>query len=192
MIVHFIASKSNPEKDYPAYKKIIELVKELGHEIARDWVSSDQEFISTGRKHNELDWQKLNEQNLAALSRSELIIAEATSPSFSVGFLVANAIQQKKPVLILTRNNALAGTFVSGIDSDFVRLVDYEEGDDAKLKKDIGEFIDENTIENKDLRFNFFIDRPIYNYLRWAAFKTGKTKAEILRELVLKEIEKRD
>ena len=42
------------------------------------------------------------------------------------------------------------------------------------------------------MRFNFFIDRPIYNYLRWAALKTNKTKAEILRELVQREIENKD
>ena len=42
------------------------------------------------------------------------------------------------------------------------------------------------------MRFNFFIDRKIYNYLRWASFKTGKTKAEILRDLVENEIEKQE
>lgn len=192
MIVHFIASRRNPVRDYPTYKSIIKIIKDLGHEVARDWVTSDSDFIASGRRHSELDWQKLNEANLGALSRAELIIAEATTQSFSVGYLVANAIQQKKPVLVLTRDNALEGTFISGIDSDFVRLVDYSEGKEDELKKVIAAFIDENTVENKDLRFNFFIDRAIYNYLRWAAFKTGKTKAEILRELVIREIEKRD
>jgi predicted DNA-binding protein len=56
----------------------------------------------------------------------------------------------------------------------------------------VSQFLEQNHIENKDLRFNFFIDRQIYNYLRWASFKTGKTKAEILRELVLHDIERQD
>jgi len=53
-------------------------------------------------------------------------------------------------------------------------------------------FMVDNDIQSKDMRFNFFIDRKIYNYLRWAAFKTGKTKAEILRDLVETEIEKQN
>lgn len=56
----------------------------------------------------------------------------------------------------------------------------------------VADFINENNIDNKDLRFNFFIDRQIYNYLRWAAYQTGRNKSEILRELVLREIEKKD
>ena len=56
----------------------------------------------------------------------------------------------------------------------------------------VEKFLNENDIQSKDMRFNFFIDRKIYNYLRWAAFKTGKTKAEILRDLVQNEIEKQD
>jgi predicted DNA-binding protein len=53
-------------------------------------------------------------------------------------------------------------------------------------------FLEDNNISTKDMRFNFFIDRPIYNYLRWAALRTGKTKAEILRELVQREIKNKD
>jgi len=40
------------------------------------------------------------------------------------------------------------------------------------------------------MRFNFFINSEIYNYLKYEAYVTGKNKSEILRELVLKEIRK--
>lgn len=185
MIIHFIASKSSLKSNYQYFKTILDTIAELGHEVARDWVGEEYEMVEQGKSHDTIDWQAVNVENMEALSRADLVIAEATAKSFATGFQVANAIQLKKPVLILTRNNALAGTFSSGISSDFVRKEDY----DLKNVRDIiSDFINENNIENKDLRFNFFIDRQIYNYLRWAAYKTGKNKSEILRELVLREI----
>lgn len=187
MIVHFIASKSHIQKDYPHLKRIAEVVSTLGHTFARDWLDEELAYTTSGNKHESIDWQTVNRQNMEALSRADVVIAEATVRSFSTGFQVATAIQQKKPVLILTRNNALAGTFGSGISSDFVKTVNYTKDTVADL---ITDFINENFVDAKDLRFNFFIDRSIYNYLRWAAYKTGRTKSEILRDLIKREIKK--
>lgn len=191
MIIHFIASKRDIRRNYKYYSEIRNSIYALGHTIAHDWLNIEYAFITSGNEHEEAntDWKKINDDNMAALSRCDLVIAEASARSFSNGFQVANAIQQKKPVLILTRNNALSGTFGAGIVSDFVRTANYNLDDVSDI---IADFINENNIDNKDLRFNFFIDRQIYNYLRWAAYKTGKNKSEILRELILKEIEKKD
>jgi len=51
-------------------------------------------------------------------------------------------------------------------------------------------FLKENDVSTKDLRFNFFIDRKIHNYLRWVSYKTGKPRSEIIRELLNREIER--
>ena len=122
-----------------------------------------------------------------ALTRADVVIVDASVKSFSVGFQAAVALQQKKPILMLARNKIGGGFFASGIDET---LVTYKEFDSATLDKIVSEFLEENKIDVKDMRFNFFIDRQIYNYLRWASHKTGKTKAEILRDLVAKEIDK--
>lgn len=189
MIIHFIASKGSLKHDYPHLKSITDAVRALGHSFARDWLEKEYEFTLHGKKHETIDWRAVNQENMEAISRADVVIAEATAKSFSTGFQVATAIQQKKPVLILTRDDALAGTFGSGISSDFVRLENYTAENVGDI---ISDFINENNIENKDLRFNFFIDRQIYNYLRWAAYSTGKNKSEILRELVLREINKKE
>jgi hypothetical protein len=189
MIVHFISSKSDIKNNYEHLKRIVDTIKSSGHELAREWLDLEYEYASSGKKHSAIDWRKVNQENLEALSRADVVIAEATIKSFSTGFQVATAIQQKKPTLILTRDNALEGTFASGLTSDFVNAKNYTP---ENLNDIISAFIIQNTIETKDLRFNFFIDRQIYNYLRWASYKTGKNKSEILRDLVLREIEKSD
>ena len=60
----------------------------------------------------------------------------------------------------------------------------YREYNNDNLEDIIRQFLTDNDVKAKDLRFNFFLDRQIYNYLRWASLKTGKAKAKILRELV--------
>lgn len=189
MIIHFIASKSSLKNDHEHIQQIINAIHGLGHEFARDWMSEERDIISGKTERKDIDWRVVNQDNIAALSKADVVIAEASARSFSTGFQVANAIQQKKPVLILTHNNALSGSFGSGISSDFVRTENYTIDN---VKDIISDFINENNVDNKDLRFNFFIDRQIHNYLRWASYKTGKNKSEILRELVLREINKKD
>ena len=51
-------------------------------------------------------------------------------------------------------------------------------------------FIDKNKVEKKDMRFNFFINSEIDTYLKRQAYITGKNKSRVLRDLVLKEINK--
>ena len=126
-------------------------------------------------------------ESVEAITRSDVVIAETTIQSFGVGYQTALAIQMKKPTLLLYSDAADTSAFVSGIPSSNASFKPYNSKTVSVIIK---KFLKENDIQAKDMRFNFFIDRPIYNYLRWAAYKTGKTKAEILRDLVSKEIDK--
>ncbi len=184
MIVHFIASKGKIGQEIEHYRDILAAIKKLGHTLALDWV---EETHSQGVVDEErVNWTDIEQENTGAISKADVIIVEATQKTFFVGYRVAQAIQQKKPILILTRDNSFPGITGLSATSDLVTGAQYnKENLVAKLKK----FFEDNDIPTKDMRFNFFIDRPIYNYLRWAAYKTGKTKAEILRDLVSKEID---
>jgi hypothetical protein len=192
MIIHFIASKGNVLQEIEEYRSIVNLIKKRGHTLARDWVEPAYEAAlhdPDQRDDDSVDWRRVDQDNLAAISKADLIIVEATKKSFFVGYGVAQAVNQKKPILILTRDNTFPGASQLSASSDIIYSANYTPD---TLDGIVSKFLEENTIETKDMRFNFFIDRAIYNYLRWAAFKTGKTKAEILRELVQREIEKKD
>ncbi len=190
MNIHLIGSKGNIEQEIDYYRKIVKCVKSLGHSFVRDWVEETYEDTQKGKLvEDSFDWSKVDTDDAAAISRADLIIVEATKKSFFVGYRMAQAVQQKKPILILYRDNSFPGASNLSRDSDFMYAREYT---DQTLEKIISKFIEDNTIGVKDMRFNFFIDRPIYNYLRWAALRTGKTKAEILRNLVQQEIDRRD
>lgn len=192
MKVHLITSKDNLDKTIEPLRRIIKAIHNKESTLARDWVEpayirySEQ---SKGVKRPPVDWKTVQRDNMEAIAKADVIIAEATQTGFGVGYQLAYAVQQKKPVLILRSADANPDSFASGLDDVNVK---YHEYDDSNLEKIVSDFLDENEIAVKDMRFNFFIDRPIYNYLRWTALRTGRTKAEVLRELVQREIEKKD
>lgn len=189
MLIHFVGSILNLEEDLPYFRRVVKAIHDRGHILTRDWVNPAYQTWKNEKTFKELDWSGIYSQNMEALTRADIVIVDTTTKSFSVGYQTAVALQQKKPTLLLVRGDEGDGLFASGMDEN---LLVYKSYDDKSLEEILAEFIEENTIETKDMRFNFFIDRPIYNYLRWKSHKTGKTKAEILRSLVEREISKPD
>jgi hypothetical protein len=185
MLVHFTASRYDIEENIQHLRHVVDAIHEEGHNLARDWI---EPAYNSHIKHGDIDidWTEAYQDSLEAINKADVVVADTTIRSFSVGYQVAMAIQMKKPTLVLHREGTSDSFFASGIQVG----VAYKEYNSDNVKHLIQSFLKENDIQAKDMRFNFFIDRPIYNYLRWAAYKTGKTKAEILRELVAKEIEK--
>jgi hypothetical protein len=189
MLVHFIAPVEGLEENIANLRLIVKCLRDEGHDLARDWLELAYERKVRGDSSNEQAWEKIIQDNMEAIAKAEILIADITYDSTAIGYQIANALHQKKPVLLTLREGQKVSPFTWNLPSSFLKRVEY-------TPKNIGEkvipFLKENDISTKDMRFNFFIDRQIYNYLRWSAFKTGKTKAEILRTLVQREIENKD
>jgi hypothetical protein len=191
MIIQIIGSAQNLSDDLPFYHSVLEAIHDAGAVVARDWISAAQNRIdkSIVRDDTKIDWDDIHRENSEAITRSDIVIIEATNFGFQEGFYTSQALQQKKPVLLLTRNN-IRGLLIHGIKNKLLTTQHYDSHDD--INKIVGKFIKSNTISTKDLRFNFFIDRHIYSYLREVSYETGKNKSEIIRELLEEEIEKKD
>lgn len=189
MLIHLIASSTELNETVDALRKITEYVKSKGHSMTLDWVDAAYRQMQHGEPMKEDAWQKIVKDNFEAIAKSDVVIADVSYDSTALGYQIAMAVQQKKPTLLLVRENVKVPPFTWNIPSDFLSKVEYT---DTDVLKKIAPFLENNDISIKDMRFNFFIDRPIYNYLRWAALRTGKTKAEILRNLVQQEIDRRD
>ena len=187
MIIHLTASRSNVRKDFETLKKIIFIIHQSGAVLARDWIEP-QYHIEVTKKAKELDPRDIFKFNLEAIERADVVIVEASERSFGNGFQIAAALNRKKPTLILINESAVSteSSMSRGVEDPLLSRAVYR--DHIELDKAVAKFIDENTVTNKDLRFNFVIDRQIYNHLRLKSFKTKKTKAEIVRELLQKDL----
>jgi hypothetical protein len=191
MIVQIIGNAKNLTDDLPFLHGVIETIHDSGAVIARDWIGAAQNRIDKKiiRDDTKVEWADVHKENSEAISRSDIVIIEATNYGFQEGFYTSEALRQKKPVLLLTREN-IRGRLIYGIKHKLLSVQHYDTAD--SLKKVVNKFIKANIIATKDLRFNFFIDRQIYSYLREVSYETGKNKSEIIRELLENEIDQQD
>lgn len=188
MIIQIIGSAKNLKEDLPFYHSMLEVIHDDGAVIARDWISAAQNRLDKNiiRDDTKVVWEEVHKENSEAISRSDIVIIEATNYGFQEGFYVSQALQLKKPVLLLTRED-IRGRLIHGIKHKMLTVQHYDTQEE--LKKIVDKFIKINTLSSKDLRFNFLIDRQIYSYLREVSYETGKNKSEIIRELLEQEIE---
>lgn len=191
MQVNFVASKSSIESEIKYYRIVADAIKKGGHTLTSEWFEEAYEMWVNKSDFDKLDWESIYAFQMESIAKADVIVADVTVRSFAVGFQVAMSLQQKKPTLLLQRSESGAKKAYYPENAKN-NLLTHRTYDDNNLADIVESFLADNRIDNKDLRFNFFIDRQIYNYLRWASFKTGKTKAEILRELVKHEIDKQE
>ena len=184
MIVHLAGSLRDPEVDAAYLRQIIETIHDHGAVLAQNWL----EAALTRKKENLVvpNWTPYVEANIEAVRRADVVIADLTHYAFSQGFIVAAALQYKKPILAVSRN-AIDNHTASGITNP---LFDYKKySDNASLKKIVSGFLDKNTVHTKDLRFNMFLTRQIFKYLEETSRETGKSRSEIIRALVKRKAE---
>lgn len=193
MIVHFMASKGTVEEQASHYRRITHAVTSHGHTLANDWVDKIHAVITNPEK-NPIDWGAFDKEQEEALSKSDVVIAEITEGGFFVGYRLSQAIQQRKPILLLFRDKAFSqkSSFAGAreLTSD-AQHIQAEEYNDSNVDDIVAKFLEENIITAKDRRFNFYLDPVLYNYLRKESFRTGKTKADIVREVMSREMESR-
>ena len=178
MIVHLTTSTVSLRKNSRHLSLITESISKAGHNIAQDWISAARHRLKNNLKKKPAS---IASENLELVSKADVIVAEVTYDSFGIVYQVAMAIHLNKPVLLLTKNSKVDKMLQGLADNNMVILKNYSE---KTLNAIIEDFLKLNDISSQDLRFNFFIDREIYNYLRWAAYKTNKSKSKILRDMI--------
>jgi hypothetical protein len=186
MIIHLTGNASNIKEDISYFRTIIKTINQNDGVVARDWVETAQ--ANTADADESTDWQATVEADMDAIRRADVVIIEGTHNSYMQGYQTAVALEHKKPVLVVSRNPVEKFAY-SGIKHRMLSVKGYKT--EEELAEIVEQFIKDNTVTTKDLRFNMFIDRPIHNYLRSVSHETGKNKSEIIRDLINHEIQKK-
>lgn len=176
--------------DSPAYrrKEILDVVERTGSFVITKDTPAEKAFPETFRQ--------VERRGQSLLDFVDAMIIEGSYPDTEVGFLLAYAIAQKKPVMLLLRKgmayrNPLA-TFGQKVPS-FVKTVFYV---DDRLETAVVRFLsslgDITYEENPTIKFTLRITPKIEQYLAWKAKKRKATKADFLRQAILDELMKND
>lgn len=191
MLVHFSASSRNIHEDVHLYRRISKKIYSMEHVIVNDWVEA---ALNRATGHGNTMGFGMNIGDIvrnatAAVEKADVLICEASGQSaFGVGYEFMLALNAKKPVLCLINERLANHSYASAFSNDANLTVKVY--DENTVEKIVENFLRDNTVKTRDLRFNFVIDRRIYNHLRAKSFESGKTKAEIVRDLLAEDIER--
>lgn len=181
MIVHLAGSIRNNHEGVKDLKKITEVIQDFGGALSHNWI--EPAIIRRAMHIETPDWTTFVKDTIDALRRSDVVIIEASHYSFSQGFQMAAALNNQKPVLVISRER-LKYKYLTGFTSSLLSYGTYSS--EIELVKKVSSFLKKNTVHTKDLRFNIFINREILRYLNKTSKETGKNKSEIIRDIIKK------
>lgn len=172
------------------YKKNYYLIRDYliknGHIIVHDWLVKYKNYPKD-KLINEIDNNEYK-KIISAVERADVLIFEATVPSFSTGHLLTLAIQKKKPALFLWLDSSdwsRRKGFIYSIESQYIDILPYN----LKCYKQVIDVFTRKFEGYSDsTRFNLLIDKTERQYLDWKSYNTFKTRSKLIRSMIRKEI----
>ena len=158
-------------------------------------------FVVASSDENNTDFKKedlerMNESGEILLDKMDCFIIEASKPDQEIGYLLAYAISQKKPLLYLyqkgTPEKVAHGYLTKKNTPDYIRMQSYARRElDAIVTLFINEVGSGKGIkERPKIKFTLRITPRMERYLDWKSKKLKKTKADFLREFIEELMEK--
>lgn len=171
MFAYFSASSHFLDKNKDLYNKIIKILSNSGYSLISNWVNDKIK----------LNPELLFEQATDDIKKSDLLVAEITNPSTSVGQQISLALSQKIPVIILIRSGIkYEPRFTFGMKSPYIKIIRYDSFSlEDGLKKNLN-----NIKKNKFVKFNFVTTREINNFLEETSKEKNISKSEFLRKII--------
>jgi hypothetical protein len=184
MNVLLLASMANLTNVREALVITKDTIEKAGHTVNSDVLKSNlQEFIKKAEEDLILLYQNIEK----SLKKADIVIAEISKSSSGIGFLVAQALNFRKPVLVLYAKGSSipAPVPLKGQKSKLLYFKEYEQ---KELHNIIDNFL--RDIKDKlDTKFILIISPEIDRYLEWAADYKRMHKAQIVRNSVEREME---
>lgn len=185
MTIYFTASVTGKKKYEQNYRKIVETLKDLGHDVINEHIFevNIEDLIEETAQERAKHHKDLNKW----LNKADLVVAEVSFPSVSVGYEVALALDKSKPVLALYEESNVPVALLGETSDKFI--IDSYNLED--LKRNLNIMIEE-LVQQMDTRFNFFISPKHQNYLDWIAKNRKIPRSVFLRDLIEQHMEENE
>lgn len=184
MKIYFSAPISRvSEKIRGNYKLIKKTLEDLGHNVLAEHLEGKTpELLKIQTEEQALEVQRIMTRRK---KQADLIIIEASTPSFGIGQEITLALHNNKQVIVL---------YLPGKEPHLLRdeaedslfIVEYTQ---ETLKDVLRDYI-EDAKDQMDVRFNFFVSPKIVSYLDWITRAKKMPRAVYLRRLIEQDIQK--
>ncbi|MBD3362233.1 hypothetical protein GF362_00760 [Candidatus Dojkabacteria bacterium] len=168
------------------YFLIRDYLVELGCVILWDWIDEVDKRIKKGNQKRNI--KKIYKSIIKAINEADASVIEYTVPNFSSSHQINYSVLRRKPTLVMRRrrdNILYDDSYLDALSSSHLTIEDYSRDN---FKKKIQSFIGYSKIESGTGRYNFVLDKRQKYYLDWASSIYNKSRSEILRKLIEKEM----
>lgn len=179
------------EKYREKYLAIREELIKQGNVLLFDWIPGTDGYIERhGHIQKDRDIKKIFNQVIEAVNKCDITIIEYTIPSFSSSHQINLSLACRKPTLVLREkdiNPEWSNSYIDAVESPLLFLKEYQTQEECIqiVKEFLGKFKNGYGQE----RYNFVLDKRQNYYLDWASDKYSKSRSEILRELIEREMD---
>ncbi|GAB4026938.1 MAG: hypothetical protein Fur0011_3790 [Candidatus Microgenomates bacterium] len=181
MKVYFTAAISNTSDEIrESYRKVIATLEKMGHTVIYSEAIISDSFLDKQSSDDAI----ANQKKLSKWKKqSDVVLVEASVPSFGVGQEISEALTDNKQVIVLYKGVAKPHILVN-LNQESLYFAEYSEANLSKVLEDYIEY----ARANSDTRFNFFISPQIGYYLDWISRKRKLPRAVYLRRLIEEEM----
>ena len=178
MKAYFTAAVSNVSDEMrKIYERISSILEKHGHTVISNHLQNKS--ASEIKSQTESDALAVQKKMSKWKKQSDLVLVEASTPSFGVGQEISEALGDSKQVVVLYKTGMKPHILLNQ-GQESLYFVEYTENN---LEKVLDEYI-EYAKEHSDTRFNFFISPQIGSYLDWISQKRKLPRAVYLRRLI--------
>lgn len=175
MKIYFNAATAKDDKLYSLHRSIQEIIAKEGHKTLG--------YSKQDIEKNELNISSYSYKDIETyLKQCDAFIAELSEPDSCIGYQIAQAINLKKPVLVL-RYQSASYEPLTIIKDNKSPLLSYKTYSETSLPFIIRHFI-KNAQEKVNSKFLMIISARLERYLEWNARELRRSKAEIIRESI--------
>ncbi|MBU2592856.1 MAG: nucleoside 2-deoxyribosyltransferase [Patescibacteria group bacterium] len=181
MKIYFTASLRGKKRFDRNYRKIVSVLETTGCDVDSEQIleNDPEKGAFKGREDAIRIYRKLNQM----IKQADVIVAEVSHQSVSVGHEISLALENGKPVIALYSIDK-APSLLAGNPNELLQVIKYNMEDLEKVvKKAILK-----AAEKADVRFNFFVTPKILAYLDWLSQKKRIPRAVYLRNLIEKDM----
>lgn len=185
MKLYFTVSSRLVDDDPKFYSRMYSFLASEGKMVSNkvmEWVKKGVKDISGAPLHIK---RENYIQSIDSVKKADIIVMEVSGHSMSMGYLISKALEMNKPVIALHDKKHIP-CFIKGIDDPKLIISEYSDEDMEQVIKEALKKADSLV----DIRFNFFINPKILNYLDWIAQKRMQPRSVFLRNLIEHEMKK--
>jgi len=184
MKICFVASIKNKESSVKSYEDIVSTLKKVGDKVFYEHVMNySQKDLDALGEDKKVDFHK---KIIDLIKKSDIVVAEISSQSLSVGYLISMSLDLSKPTILLYKGENKPNILSTLEQTDKLFVANYGESDVSNVLTKLLE----KAREKSDVRFNFFVSPKILSYLDWVAGKRMIPRSVFLRNLIEREMKK--